>query len=71
VFIDPFDCLRNPVLAQTYRLISNDFGDDVFYRGEVAQRLAEFYAESGVPLTLEDLRTHTSTWVQPMSVNYR
>lgn len=65
------EVFRNPTLAAMYRSIANERGDDVFYRGEVAEQLAAFYAEAGIPLDLTDLNTHTSTWVDPISTNYR
>jgi gamma-glutamyltranspeptidase/glutathione hydrolase len=61
---------RNPDLARTYRRIAAG-GRDVFYRGEIAAEIDAFMREHGGYLRGEDLAAHTSTWVEPVSVNYR
>ena len=60
----------NPDAARTLRLIATT-GADSFYRGEIAQALAGHAAATGGLLSLEDLATHASTWVDPISVRYR
>lgn len=42
-----------------------------FYEGEIAHAIAAFAAETGGLLTVEDLATHQSTWVDPISTAYR
>jgi gamma-glutamyltranspeptidase/glutathione hydrolase len=64
------DVFRNPDLAATYERLAHG-GRDAFYRGEVAQRIVEAAKKYEGTLTLEDLATHTSTWVEPATVNYR
>ncbi len=61
---------RNPYLANTYRRIAES-GRDAFYSGEIAETIAAFIEEQGGFLSREDLATHTSEWVEPVSVNYR
>jgi len=61
---------RNPDAARTLRLIAQT-ESDAFYKGEIAQRLAEFAAATGGLLTTEDLAKHTSTWVDPIGTRYR
>lgn len=61
---------RNPALAQTLTLIAEG-GRDVFYRGEVARHIAAGMHEVGGPLTYDDLATHRSEWVEPVSTDYR
>jgi gamma-glutamyltranspeptidase/glutathione hydrolase len=61
--------LRNPALARTLEAIA-ERGKDGFYRGPVAERLAEFLAAEGGHLTLPDFEGHTSTWEEPLSVDY-
>ncbi|MBK6962476.1 MAG: gamma-glutamyltransferase [Bacteroidales bacterium] len=64
------DIFRNPGLAKTYRqLIAG--GRDAFYKGEIATTIAAFMKEQGGFLSYDDLATHHSEWVEPVSVNYR
>lgn len=48
---------RQPVLASTLRAISED-GPEVFYRGEIARRIAEDMAANDAHLTYDDLATY-------------
>ncbi len=64
------EIFRNPALAHTLRLIAGQ-GRDVFYRGEIAQQIDDFMRANGGFLRKIDLEKHTSTWVEPVSVNYR
>lgn len=64
------DRYRNPALADTYRAIAKK-GREGFYEGEVAQTITSFIKEQGGFLSLEDLSSHHSQWVEPVSVNYR
>src|SRR6266536_1342740 len=61
---------RNPAAAHTLRLIAST-GADAFYRGEIAASIVEFAAATGGLLTAADLDKHTSTWVDPISTDYR
>jgi len=61
---------KNPYLAETYSKIAKG-GRDVFYKGEIAKTIANFIKEQGGFLSYNDLATHKSEWVQPVSVNYR
>lgn len=42
-----------------------------FYKGDIAQNLADFYEQQGGFLTREDLAAHTTHTEQPISINYR
>lgn len=64
------EVFRNPALAHTLQLIA-DQGRDVFYKGEIADRIDAFMRAHGGYLRKPDLEKHTSTWVEPVSVNYR
>ncbi len=64
------EIFKNPHLANTYALLAKE-GRDVFYQGEIAQRIHAFMQEQGGYLGKEDLAQHRSTWVEPVSVNYR
>jgi len=61
---------RNPYLADTYRKIAEG-GRDAFYKGPVAETIANFIQEQGGFLSVDDLSQHTSEWVEPVSINYR
>ncbi len=61
---------RNPDLANTLEKIASE-GRDVFYRGDIARTIDAFVAEHGGFLSYDDLANHTSTWVDPVSTNYR
>ena len=64
------DIFRNSALAKTLRLIAEK-GRDAFYRGEVADKIDEFMRANGGFLRKTDFEKHTSTWVEPVSTNYR
>ena len=64
------DIFKNPKLANTYRMIAEG-GRDIFYRGKIAHQVASYLAEQGGFLTYEDMATHSSEWVTPVSTNYR
>ncbi|MBW4565491.1 MAG: gamma-glutamyltransferase family protein [Mojavia pulchra JT2-VF2] len=61
---------HSPAHAQTLREIAATGGES-FYRGNIAQRIADFAADTGGYLTLDDLAAHQAQWVQPISTNYR
>ena len=61
---------RNPALARTLRLLAKN-GRDAFYRGEIGESIiAKSNALDG-PFALDDFTNHTSTWVDPLHINYR
>jgi gamma-glutamyltranspeptidase / glutathione hydrolase len=64
------DIFKNPDLARTLRLIG-DKGRDAFYKGEIADTIDAFMHANGGFLRKTDFEKHTSTWVEPVSVNYR
>jgi gamma-glutamyltranspeptidase / glutathione hydrolase len=64
------EIFMNPGLANTYTLIAEN-GKDAFYRGEIADRIDGFMRANGGWLRKIDFEKHTSTWVEPVSVNYR
>ncbi len=67
---DKGDVFRNPDLAKTYRLIAEK-GRDVLYRGEIAEAIDSLMREQGGLLRLDDMASHRSDWVEPVSTNYR
>ncbi|MFT4637226.1 MAG: gamma-glutamyltranspeptidase/glutathione hydrolase [Verrucomicrobiales bacterium] len=64
------EIFKNEALSQTLQRIS-DGGRDVFYQGEIADTIDQFMKRVGGFLTKEDLASHTSNWVEPVSANYR
>jgi gamma-glutamyltranspeptidase / glutathione hydrolase len=64
------EMFRNPRLANTYELIAQK-GRKAFYRGEIAEKIDAHLREIGGFLTKDDLKAHTSEWVEPVSTNYR
>jgi gamma-glutamyltranspeptidase len=46
-------------------------GRDEFYKGEIAKTISGFIKEQGGFLSYEDLASHHSEWVDPVSTNYR
>ena len=64
------DMFRNPDLARTLETIARD-GRDAFYRGALTSTMVAFCERSGCFLRERDFNDHTSTWVEPVSTNYR
>src|SRR6266516_1703738 len=64
------DIFKNPDLAKTLRLIG-ERGRDVFYKGEIADKIDDFMRPSGGFLRKAVFENHTSTWVEPVSTTYR
>lgn len=60
----------NPELAWTLHQLAQTYGN-AFYEGEIAQRIIEFSERTGGLLSLQDLAEHTSSWVHPISTDYR
>lgn len=60
----------SPGHAATLRAIAQSNADE-FYTGQLAKAVASFAKETGGLITEEDLASHTSTWVEPISTNYR
>lgn len=61
---------KNPDLANTYRLLAEQ-GRDAFYKGNIAKTIDTFVKQHGGFLSYDDLANHSSTWVNPVSTNYR
>ncbi|MDQ2179518.1 gamma-glutamyltransferase [Marinifilum sp. D714] len=64
------EIFKNPYLANTYEKIAKG-GRDAFYKGDIAKSIAKYIKEQGGFLSYEDLASHKSEWVDPISVNYR
>jgi len=59
-----------PDLARSLTLLAEE-GPDAFYRGPIARAIGATSRELGGLLTEEDLAAHTTTWVEPISTEYR
>ena len=64
------EVFRQPELAATLSAIMES-GADAFYNGEIAGSIARCVGEAGGYLSEEDLSGHESTWVEPISTDYR
>lgn len=64
------EVFKNPTLAITLEKIANK-GRDEFYKGSIAETIDRFVKEQGGFLSYDDLASHHSEWVEPLSVNYR
>ncbi|MEM9548811.1 MAG: gamma-glutamyltransferase [Bacteroidota bacterium] len=64
------EVFKNPALANTFRKIVKG-GRDAFYKGDIARTIANYMKEQGGFISYEDMASHTSEWVQPVSTNYR
>ena len=66
----PGELFRRPELAKTLEKIASTKGED-FYRGELAQRIAQQARDEGGVMTLEDLDSHRILWTTPLAQSYR
>ncbi len=64
------EMFKNPHLADTYESIAQE-GRDVFYKGRIARTIDSFMKREGGYLSYDDLASHESEWVEPISTNYR
>ena len=64
------EIFKNPKLGNTLEKIAKG-GRDVFYKGDIARTIATFMKQHNGYLSYDDLATHSSEWVDPVSTNYR
>jgi gamma-glutamyltranspeptidase len=64
------ELIRLPALASTLERLATAGFDD-FYEGDVGERQARGLAAAGCGIALSDLRSHASTWGDPISTTYR
>jgi gamma-glutamyltranspeptidase/glutathione hydrolase len=64
------EIIKLPTLAKTMKLIAQ-LGKKGFYEGEIASSIINFLDSVGNVMSLDDLKNHQSTFVDPISVNYR
>ena len=61
--------IKQPELANTLRLIAAG-GPDVFYKGEIAQKIASHLQDEGTVLTLDDLASYEAKIYEPLVSDY-
>ncbi|MCL1995800.1 MAG: gamma-glutamyltransferase family protein [Defluviitaleaceae bacterium] len=61
---------NSPDHAKTLQEIGETNGES-FYRGSLAEKMADFVQKHGGYLTKEDLAGYSPEWVQPISINYK
>lgn len=66
----PGERVRLTALAGTLEALARD-GFDAFYNGDLGERQARALRMAGSPISLDDLRAHTSTWGDPIAIDYR
>jgi gamma-glutamyltranspeptidase/glutathione hydrolase len=64
------EIMRNPTLAQTFRTLI-EHGKPGFYEGRIAESIVELLFSMGGVLSLEDLKNHSSTFPEPICVDYK
>ncbi len=66
----PGDLFSQPHLAKTLEAVIEG-GADAFYNGEISASIARSVRDDGGYMVEEDLASHETTWVEPISTNYR
>src|SRR5215218_2066489 len=66
----PGEVFLQPDLPATLSAVAEG-GADAFYNGEIARSMARAARAAGGYLSEEDLAEHESTWVDPISTDYR
>lgn len=64
------EIFRNSRMAQTLRRIA-DQGADVFYKGDIAEKIVRCSEKKDGLFTVKDFADHRSDWLEPIGVNYR
>ena len=62
------EIFKNPYLANTLDLIATK-GRDVFYKGEIAEKMVAYLKAQGGFFTMKDFEDHKSEWIEPISTN--
>lgn len=64
------DTIRYLALANTLEQIAKK-GRDVFYKGEISQKLVNYIQQKGGIITLEDLEKYEAVWRKPITFDYK
>ncbi len=67
------DVFRNPGLARSRSrtIAQSRWLCDAFYRGPIAEAIVAYSHQAGGLFSARDFDDHTSTWVDPVTTNYR
>ncbi|WWC90208.1 gamma-glutamyltransferase [Kwoniella dendrophila CBS 6074] len=60
---------NNPALGKTFRTVAKE-GKDGFYKGKIAQSIVDELQRRGSFMTLEDISSHETELVKPISYTY-
>ncbi len=66
----PGQIFRNKDLAETFKKIVQD-GIENFYEGEICKAIVDCSKTNNGLFSAEDFSTHATTWVEPISTDYR
>jgi gamma-glutamyltranspeptidase/glutathione hydrolase len=66
----PGERFVSPGHARSLRLMAEQ-GAEAFYSGAIADAIDAFARATGGVIRADDLATHTSTWVDPIQIDYR
>jgi len=64
------EIFKNPRMAATLQRIAGE-GPDVFYNGEIAEKIVRCSEKLGGLFSRKDFAEHRSDWVDPITANYR
>jgi gamma-glutamyltranspeptidase/glutathione hydrolase len=64
------EIFKNPNLANTYDKIAKG-GRKAFYEGDIARTIDKYMKANDGFLSYQDMKDHTSEWIDPVSTNYR
>lgn len=64
------EIFKNPRMAKTLQRIGDE-GPEVFYKGDIAEKIVRCSERKGGLFTVKDFADHRSDWVEPISANYR
>ena len=67
---EPGETFTAPAHAKTLRRIAETRGE-AFYKGDLAQRMADHSRKHGGAMSTEDFGAHTADWVEPLGHDYR
>jgi len=66
----PGQIFTNPDLARTYKKIVRD-GIEILYEGELCEAIVNYSDCNNGLLSRQDFKDHVTTWVEPISTDYR
>lgn len=64
------EIFKNPELAELLETLANANSVEAFYRGDIAQRIAEAFEKNGGIVTAKDLAAHQARLVEPLTLQW-